>query len=80
MPEAFLAPARRGISRLGMIDIPHLDDLHRNVVTHLPFFSQGNQSFTRLSRVVFHRRLEDFVVQDEPIQAIGTLQDNVLFE
>src|ERR1017187_5241877 len=77
---ASLALTDGGMGRLGMIDIPYLDDRAGNVVTHLPFLRQGNQSFARFSRMVFHCRLEYFVIQDESIQPIRTLQDDVPFK
>ena len=61
------APGARGLGRSGGIDIPHLYDLRGNVVADLPFLGQGNQPFTGFSRMVFHRRFEDLLIQDEPV-------------
>ena len=62
---------------LGAIHIPDLHDLHGNVVADLALFGQGDQAFAGLAGMVFDGRLEDLVVQEVAVEAVGALQDQV---
>ena len=62
-----------------LVHIPDLDDLDRDVVAHLSFFSQGNKAFACLAGMILDEAIENFVVQQVSVEPIRAVQDEIIF-
>jgi hypothetical protein len=58
------------------VNVPGLHDLERNVIADLAFLGQSYQPLAGFARVILHDRLENFVVEQETVKAIGALKDD----